>query len=53
MVSVSVDMKEGKITVVGEADPVWLATKLRKIGFRAELVSVGPAKEEKKEDKKS
>jgi len=51
--SIAVDIKEGKITVIGEADPVWLTTKLRKMGFRAELLSVGPVKEEKKEEKKS
>ena len=45
--SVSVDMKEKKITVIGEADPVFLTVKLRKFGF-TELLSVGPAKEEKK-----
>ena len=44
--SVSVDMKEKKITVIGEADPVFLTVKLRKFGF-TELLSVGPAKEEK------
>jgi len=49
--SVSVDMKEKKITVIGEADPVSLTIKLRKFGF-TELLSVGPAKEEKKEEKK-
>lgn len=51
--SIEVDMKEGKITVIGDADPVWLTTKLRKMGFRVELLSVGPAKEEKKEEKKN
>jgi hypothetical protein len=45
--SVAMDMKEMKITVIGEADPVDVATKLRKFGY-AELLSVGPAKEEKK-----
>ncbi|WP_139160231.1 cation transporter, partial [Acinetobacter baumannii] len=30
--SIEVDMKEGKITVIGDADPVWLTTKLRKMG---------------------
>jgi len=45
--SVAVDMKEKKITVIGEADPVFLTVKLRKFGF-TELLSVGPAKEEKK-----
>jgi len=55
--SVAVDMKDRKMTVIGDADPVCLTVKLRKIGF-TELLSVGPAKEEKKpeggkkEDKK-
>ena len=47
----TVDMKEKKMTVIGEVDSVCLTSKLRKIGF-AELLSVGPAKEEKKEEKK-
>nr|ABK22997.1 unknown [Picea sitchensis] len=46
--SITTDMKEGKITVVGEADPVRLAKKLRKLGYRAELLSVEEKKEEKK-----
>ena len=50
MDSIAVDIKEGKITVVGEADPVCLTTKLRKMGFSAELLSVGPAREEKKNE---
>ena len=49
--SVSIDMKEKKITVIGEADPVFLTAKLRKFGY-TDLLSVGPAKEEKKDDKK-
>ncbi|XP_057856496.2 heavy metal-associated isoprenylated plant protein 39-like [Cryptomeria japonica] len=49
--SVAVDMKEKKITVIGDVDPVCLASKLRKFGF-ADLLSVGPAKEEKKEGEK-
>eukprot|EP01018_Ginkgo_biloba_P027497 Gb_25182 [translate_table: standard] len=49
--SVSIDMKQKTITVIGEADPVYLTKKLRKFGY-TELVSVGPAKEEKKDDKK-
>ncbi|XP_059072493.1 heavy metal-associated isoprenylated plant protein 39-like [Cryptomeria japonica] len=49
--SVTVDMKENKITVIGDVDPVCLASKLRKFGF-TDLLSVGPAKEEKKEEKK-
>ncbi|GLJ10211.1 hypothetical protein SUGI_0124130 [Cryptomeria japonica] len=51
--SVAVDMKEKKITVIGDADPVNVTAKLRKSGFGfADLLSVGPAKEEKKEEKK-
>ncbi|GLJ10210.1 hypothetical protein SUGI_0124120 [Cryptomeria japonica] len=46
--SVAVDMKEKKMTVIGEADPVIVTSKLRKYGY-AEVLSVGPAKEEKKE----
>jgi len=45
--SVAVDLKERKITVIGDADPVCLTVKLRKFGC-TELLSVGPAKEEKK-----
>ncbi|XP_057842350.1 heavy metal-associated isoprenylated plant protein 39-like [Cryptomeria japonica] len=49
--SVAVDMKENKITVIGDVDPVCLASKLRKFCF-TDLLSVGPAKEEKKEGEK-
>lgn len=45
------DLKEQKVTVVGDMDTVAVAKKLKKIG-KVEIVSVGPAKEEKKEDKK-
>ncbi|GLJ10202.1 hypothetical protein SUGI_0123940 [Cryptomeria japonica] len=51
--SVAVDMKEKKMTVIGEADPVFVTARLRKFGFNfAELQSVGPAKDEKKEEEK-
>ncbi|KAF8660352.1 hypothetical protein HU200_057933 [Digitaria exilis] len=49
--SISVDMKDQKLTVIGLADPVDVVAKLRKVGA-ATIVSVGPAKEEKKDDKK-
>ncbi|GLJ41297.1 hypothetical protein SUGI_0854860 [Cryptomeria japonica] len=55
--SVQVDSKDGKITVIGDADPVSIINKLRKFG-RSDLLSVGPAKEpekkpaEKKDEKK-
>nr|KYP74850.1 hypothetical protein KK1_007543 [Cajanus cajan] len=49
--SVSVDMKDKKLTLTGDIDPVQVVAKLRKL-CRTEIVSVGPAKEEKKEDPK-
>jgi len=49
--SISVDMKDSKLTVTGLVDPVDVVARLRKVGSAA-IVSVGPAKEEKKEDKK-
>jgi hypothetical protein len=49
----SVDMKAGKMTIVGSVDPVAVVDKLRKLFPAVLIVSVGPAKEEKKEgDKK-
>ncbi|XP_038877440.1 heavy metal-associated isoprenylated plant protein 39-like [Benincasa hispida] len=50
--SISMEMKEKKMTVTGEVDPICVVRKLRK--FRqTEIISVGPLKEEekKKEDK--
>ncbi|CAJ1937372.1 unnamed protein product [Sphenostylis stenocarpa] len=48
--SISMDMKEKKLTVVGDIDPVSVVSKLRKT-WHTEIVSVGPAKEpEKKKD---
>lgn len=49
--SVQIDSKDNKMTVIGNADPVEVAEKLRKYGS-SDIVSVGPAKEEKKDDKK-
>ena len=49
--SVSVDMKDQKLTLIGDIDPVRVVAKLRKI-CHADIVSVGPAKEEKKEEPK-
>ncbi|CAI0403154.1 unnamed protein product [Linum tenue] len=50
--SVSMDMKDMKMTVVGNVDPVKIASKLRKV-FPTEVVSVGPPKQpEKKKGKK-
>ncbi|XP_010537144.1 PREDICTED: uncharacterized protein LOC104811951 [Tarenaya hassleriana] len=49
--SISVDMKDKKLTVVGDIDSVIIVKKLRKI-CHATILTVGPAKEpEKKPDK--
>ncbi|CAK8573458.1 unnamed protein product [Lathyrus sativus] len=49
--SVSVDMRDMKLTATGDIDPVKLVAKLRKF-CHAEIISIGPAKEEKKEEPK-
>ncbi|RWR89488.1 FK506-binding protein 4-like protein [Cinnamomum micranthum f. kanehirae] len=49
--SIAMDMKEKKLTVIGDVDPVNVVGKLRKL-WRTEIVSVGPAKEPKKEEEK-
>lgn len=49
--SISVDMKDSKLTVIGLVDPVDVVAKLRRVGA-AHILSVGPAKEEKKDGKK-
>ncbi|KAL0283819.1 UNVERIFIED_CONTAM: Heavy metal-associated isoprenylated plant protein 39 [Sesamum angustifolium] len=51
--SLAMDMKERKLTVVGDVDPVQIVSKLRK-SWHTEIVTVGPAKEpeKKKEDDK-
>ncbi|CAI8593726.1 unnamed protein product [Vicia faba] len=50
--SVSVDMKDQKLILIGDIDTVNVVEKLRKL-CHAEIVSVGPAKEEKKEEPKN
>ncbi|XP_068635506.1 heavy metal-associated isoprenylated plant protein 39-like isoform X2 [Aristolochia californica] len=48
--SIAIDMKDRKLTVIGDVDPVNVVSKLRKV-WHTEIVSVGPAKEpEKKKD---
>ncbi|KAK6137391.1 hypothetical protein DH2020_028863 [Rehmannia glutinosa] len=51
--SLAIDMKEKKLTVVGDVDPVEIVSKLRK-SWHTEILTVGPAKEpeKKKEDDK-
>ncbi|CAM0902321.1 unnamed protein product [Alopecurus aequalis] len=47
---IAVDMKDGKMTVIGTVDPVDIVSKLRsKLFPGAQILSVGPAKEEKKD----
>ncbi|XP_012439656.1 heavy metal-associated isoprenylated plant protein 39 [Gossypium raimondii] len=50
--SIAADVKEQKLTVIGEMDTVAIAKKLKKIG-KVDIVTVGPAKEEKKDEKKT
>ncbi|XP_034711011.1 heavy metal-associated isoprenylated plant protein 39-like [Vitis riparia] len=51
--SVSMDMKDKKLTVIGDVDPVSIVGRLRKV-CHPEILSVGPAKEpeKKKEEPK-
>ncbi|XP_011046028.1 PREDICTED: uncharacterized protein LOC105140760 [Populus euphratica] len=51
--SISMDMKDKKLTVVGDIDAVSIVGKLRKI-CHTDIISVGPAKEpeKKKEEPK-
>ncbi|XP_022764823.1 heavy metal-associated isoprenylated plant protein 39-like [Durio zibethinus] len=48
--SIAADLKDQKLTVVGQMDAVAVVKKLKKVG-KVDIVSVGPAKEAKKEDK--
>ncbi|KAG4939625.1 hypothetical protein AAZX31_16G162200 [Glycine max] len=47
--SISVDVKDMKLVLLGEIDPVSAVSKLRK-WCHTELISFGPAKEEKEKD---
>ncbi|KAL8095847.1 uncharacterized protein LOC141688899 isoform X1 [Apium graveolens] len=48
--SISMDMKDKKLTVTGDIDPITIVAKLRKL-CHTEILTVGPAKEpEKKKD---
>ncbi|GKV23166.1 hypothetical protein SLEP1_g32931 [Rubroshorea leprosula] len=49
--SIAMNMKEKKLTVTGDIDPVEVVSKLRK-QWSTQIETVGPAKEEKKDDKK-
>ncbi|XP_004515151.1 heavy metal-associated isoprenylated plant protein 39-like [Cicer arietinum] len=45
--SVSIELKEKKLTLSGDIDPVKAVSKLRKV-CQTEIVSVGPLEEDKK-----
>ncbi|KAG8073122.1 hypothetical protein GUJ93_ZPchr0006g43382 [Zizania palustris] len=49
--SIAADLKDNKMTIIGDMDTVLIAKKLRKLG-KIDIVSVGPAKEEKKPEAK-
>ncbi|PSS33079.1 Heavy metal-associated isoprenylated plant protein [Actinidia chinensis var. chinensis] len=49
--SIAADLKDQKLTVIGEMDTVAVVKKLKKVG-KVDIISIGPAKEEKKEEKK-
>ncbi|CAJ1977007.1 unnamed protein product [Sphenostylis stenocarpa] len=49
--SVAMEMKEQKLTLIGDMDAVVIVEKLRKLCY-TEILSFGPAKEEKKEKTK-
>ncbi|KAG6528188.1 hypothetical protein ZIOFF_010338 [Zingiber officinale] len=49
--SVAIEMKDKKMTVIGEVDPIDIVGKLRK-GWATEIVSVGPKEEPKKDEGK-
>ncbi|CAK9141945.1 unnamed protein product [Ilex paraguariensis] len=47
--SISIDMKEKKLTVVGDIDPIQVVSKLRKL-WHTDILTVGPKEAEKKKD---
>ncbi|KAF7140068.1 hypothetical protein RHSIM_Rhsim06G0029400 [Rhododendron simsii] len=50
--SIALDPSKNTVTVIGEADPVCIIKKVRKFRRSAQITSIGPPKEEKKDDKK-
>ena len=50
--SIVLDPSKNIVTVIGEADPVRIIRKVRKFRKTATIVSIGPPKEEKKDEKK-
>lgn len=51
MDSIAADLQSQKLTVIGEMDAVAVVKKLKKVG-KVDILSVGPAKEEKKPEEK-
>ncbi|KAJ6883059.1 hypothetical protein NC651_029351 [Populus alba x Populus x berolinensis] len=49
--SIAADLKDQKLTVIGQMDTVAVVKRLKKVA-KVDIISVGPAKEEKKEEKK-
>ncbi|KAK6938851.1 Heavy metal-associated domain, HMA [Dillenia turbinata] len=49
--SIVLDPSKSTVTVIGEADPLKIIKKARKFRKSAEIVSIGPPKEEKKDEK--
>lgn len=49
--SISMDMKDRKLTVIGTVDPISVVSKLRKF-WPTDIITVGPAVEPKKEEPK-
>lgn len=45
--SISLDLKERKLTIIGNMDPMEVVAKLRKT-YRTDVVTIGPAKEPEK-----
>ncbi|XP_050124618.1 heavy metal-associated isoprenylated plant protein 2-like [Malus sylvestris] len=50
--SIVLDPSKNTVTVTGEADPVKIIKKVRKLRKNAAVVSIGPPQAEKKDEKK-
>ncbi|KAI9173868.1 hypothetical protein LWI28_007871 [Acer negundo] len=50
--SLAMDMKDQKLTVIGDIDPIQVVNKLRQKKWHTEILSVGPKDEKKPDEKK-
>lgn len=50
--SIVLDPAKSTVTVIGEADPVCIIKQVRKFRRSAQITSIGPPKEEKRDEKK-